>query len=200
MSRRTDPDAVLDAVRDSVLALGVRRTTFAEVARRAGVSRVTLYTHFPDVDTAVATLMTREFGALIDAVSKEVADRATGRQRLVAGAVLLIERLSTHPLYRRVLDVDAELLLPYVIDRLGGTQRAGVEVFRRLLDEGQADGSIRALDTDLAAYVLQLVGQSFVLSRRVTESERSPTAVADELAVMLDAYLRPAPDPGEGRS
>ena len=34
---------VLDAVRDCVLAVGVRRTTLTDVARRAGVSRMTLY-------------------------------------------------------------------------------------------------------------------------------------------------------------
>ncbi|CAM5511644.1 hypothetical protein SHIRM173S_11244 [Streptomyces hirsutus] len=34
---------MLDAVRDCVLAVGVRRTTLTDVARRAGVCRMTLY-------------------------------------------------------------------------------------------------------------------------------------------------------------
>ena len=36
-------DVLLDAARACVLAVGVRRTTFSDVARRAGVSRMTLY-------------------------------------------------------------------------------------------------------------------------------------------------------------
>lgn len=34
---------VLDAAKASLLAVGVRRTTLTEVARRAGMSRMTLY-------------------------------------------------------------------------------------------------------------------------------------------------------------
>ena len=43
-------DALLDAVRACVMAVGVRRTTLTDVARRAGVSRMTLYRRFPDVE------------------------------------------------------------------------------------------------------------------------------------------------------
>ena len=42
-------DAVLDATRDCVLAYGVRRTTVSDVARRAGVSRMSIYRRWPDV-------------------------------------------------------------------------------------------------------------------------------------------------------
>src|SRR5918992_5733983 len=65
---RTDDDVVLDAVRDCVLAVGVRRTTLTDVARRAGVSRMTLYRRWPDVRSLVADLMTREFVGLVRAV------------------------------------------------------------------------------------------------------------------------------------
>ncbi|MCP2262032.1 transcriptional regulator, TetR family, partial [Streptoalloteichus tenebrarius] len=36
---RVDDDTLLDAARECVLAVGVRRTTLTDVARRAGVSR-----------------------------------------------------------------------------------------------------------------------------------------------------------------
>ena len=44
-----EQDRVLDAARACVLAVGVRRTTVTDVARRAGVSRMTLYRRFPDL-------------------------------------------------------------------------------------------------------------------------------------------------------
>ena len=56
-------DELLDAARACVLAVGVRRTTFSDVARRAGVSRMTLYRRYPDLDALLAALMTYEFGA-----------------------------------------------------------------------------------------------------------------------------------------
>ena len=45
-----EDDRVLDAARACVLDVGVRRTTMTDVARRAGVSRMTLYRRFPDLD------------------------------------------------------------------------------------------------------------------------------------------------------
>ena len=49
---------ILDAVQESVLDVGLRRTTLAEVARRAGVSRMTVYRLHEDLDTLVAALLT----------------------------------------------------------------------------------------------------------------------------------------------
>ena len=61
----TDGQTALDAARECVLAVGVRRTTVTDVARRAGVSRMTLYRRYPDLEAVLAALMTREFGRLI---------------------------------------------------------------------------------------------------------------------------------------
>lgn len=192
MSQRISRDELLDALRACVLHVGVRRTTFAEVARLAGVSRMTLYRNFGDVGSAVAELMTREFSALLEAAERDVAHLPTARARLVEGAALVVERLAGHELFRRVVDVDAELLLPYVVDRLGATQRAAVTAFERVVAHGQAEGSIRDdVDAGIAAYVLQLAGQSFALSARVTEELHKPDDVTAELRVLLDAYLRP---------
>lgn len=191
MSQRISTDELLDALRDCVMALGVRRTTFAEVARRADISRMTLYRHLGDVQTGVAELMTREFALLLVDIQQGVAALPTARERLVEAAVLSIERLSEQELFRRVLDLDPELLLPYVIDRLGATQRAAMAMFAHGLTEGQADGSVRPVHEDTVAYCLGLVTQSFVLSTRVTEGRRDAGAVSGELRHLLDAYLRP---------
>ena len=42
---------------------GWRRTTLTEVARRAGVSRMTIYRTWPDMQTLLGDLMTREWSA-----------------------------------------------------------------------------------------------------------------------------------------
>ncbi len=195
-SRNTSADRVLDAVYASVLAVGVRRTTMSEVARRAGVSRMTVYRHFPDVTSVIAELMTREFCDLLDAIEQEVAALATARERLVEACVLTARRLPEHPLFRRVLDVDPELLIPYVFDRLGGTQEASIAALARLLEDGRQDGSVRrADDASPVAYCLQLTVQAFVLAARITAERSSPQAVEDELRRMLDAYLVPADIP-----
>ena len=47
----TDPttDAILDAARTSVRQSGIRRTTLSDIARMAGVSRMTVYNYLSAV-------------------------------------------------------------------------------------------------------------------------------------------------------
>ena len=186
-SARVGDDALLDAAHKCVLLVGVRRTTLTDVAREAGVSRMTLYRRFPDVRRLVAALMTREFGALLG----EVGPGRTARERLVNGAVGTVQRLLANPLMAAVLDRDAELLLPYIVERLGATQRIAEQFLRVELAAGHEDGSIRSGDLDVQARTLLLMVQSFVLSVRPAIAELDPDAVFDELAAMVEGALRP---------
>ncbi|MCX6493944.1 MAG: helix-turn-helix domain containing protein, partial [Rhodococcus sp.] len=58
-------DTVLDAARSCILERGVKRTTLAEIARRAKVSRPTVYRRWADTRAVVSSLLTREIAALI---------------------------------------------------------------------------------------------------------------------------------------
>ena len=187
---RQIPVEVLDATRDAVLAVGVRRTTLTDVARRAGVSRMTLYRLVPDVTTLILEVMTREFAALIAASEQQVRRRRTGRARAVAATVELVRRLPEAPLFRRVLDVDPELLLPYLTDRLGATQRLAIGHVRRLLADGVADGSIRRTDLDVLAVTVVFATTPFVVSARLLDDDQLAASL-DELTRMLDAWLAP---------
>src|SRR3954452_21871216 len=118
---RDIPQQILDATRASVLAVGVRRTTLTDVARRAGVSRMTVYRLVPDVTTLVLEVMTRDFAALLGEAEAEARRRRSGRGPGVAATIGVVRRLPQEPLFRRVLDVDPELLLPYLTERVGAT-------------------------------------------------------------------------------
>jgi AcrR family transcriptional regulator len=190
MSQRNvvdEDDRLLDAARASVLAVGVRRTTVTDVARRAGVSRMTLYRRFPDVEALLSTLMTREFGRLV-AEARTGAEGETARERVVATVVRGARSLAEDPLFERLVDVDPELLLPYVTLRLGGMQRMAVAAAAAELASG--DGSVR---TDVAPEVLsagiELIARGFVLAARgELEPSLDPWA---ELGRAVDGYLRP---------
>src|SRR5689334_20581685 len=64
---REPRDLYLDAARDCILDVGWRRTTLTEVARRAGVSRMTIYRTWADMPQLLGDLMTREWAAVIEA-------------------------------------------------------------------------------------------------------------------------------------
>jgi AcrR family transcriptional regulator len=180
MSQSHDP--VLDAARECVLAVGVRRTTFSDVARRAGVSRMTLYRRFGDLEALLSALMTREFGRLVAAA--QPANGAHARERAVRMVVTGARRLAADPLFQRLLDVDPELLLPYVTMRRGGMQRMAVAALQEALRDG--DGSLRRGDPTAMAASVELAVRGFVLS---AHAEDAPDW--DELERMIDAYLTP---------
>lgn len=188
----TVPDAtILAAARDSVLQVGVRRTTATEVARRAGISRMTLYRRFGDMEGLLVTLLTGEIQALLADLSAQTTQLPTGRERLIATALLGVERLADDPLLGRLIDLDPELLLPYLLDRAGTSHHASRAALLTALDDGRADGSIRAVDTEAASWTLVVVLQAFVFAARMIAAEADPTAVRAELGRLLDGYLRP---------
>jgi AcrR family transcriptional regulator len=182
---------ILDAARELVLTVGVRRTTATDVARAAGISRMTLYRRFPDVQRILAALLTREFAALLNDVDAHVHAEKSGRERLVAMAMGVTRRLGAHPLFARVLETDPEVLLPYVIARTGASQRNILAALQMGIEQGHDDGSIRAGDPELAARMVLMTVQSFVFSSRIIDRESDPDAVLTELALLLDRYLSP---------
>jgi AcrR family transcriptional regulator len=191
----SDGDTVLDAVRDCVLAVGVRRTTLTDVARRAGVSRMTLYRRWPDVRTLVGDLMTREWVAAATAAMPERRPGVDARGLIVDGLVAGVEAFRAHPLFRKIVDVDPELLLPYVLDRRGASQEALLGLLADALREGHADGSVRAGHVERQARSLLLIVQSFTLSLRTMTDEDdadldSPAFLA-ELRDILERTLTP---------
>ena len=187
---RDIPAQILDATRASVLAVGVRRTTLTDVARRAGVSRMTVYRLVPDVTTLILEVMSREFAALFAAAEHDARRRRTARARIAATTTSVVRRLHDAPLFHRVLDVDPELLLPYLTDRLGTTQRIAIAHIRRMVAEGQSDGSVRRGDLDTMALALVLMVTPFVVSARLLDGVGAEP-VLSELEHVVDAALRP---------
>lgn len=191
----TDPTtrAILDATRSSVLDFGVRRTTLTNIARRAGVSRMTVYRRYPDVDAVLRDLMTREFGATLAATAAEAAGAGEdGRARIRRQVTAGVRELRGHPLLRKVMDAEPELLLPYVLGRVGATQRHALELLTAAVEAGQADGSVRAGDPAVIARALLLAAQSFLFSGGAARDGEPPAPVLDaELERIVDAALAP---------
>lgn len=182
-------DAILDAARSCVLDFGVRRSTLAEVARRAGVSRPTVYRRWPDMRAVVGDLLTREIRANLPA---PVSGDEPTRTALVAMAVRSCALIRSHPLFEKIYRTDPEIMMTYISDRLGTSQRALIELLAAGIVAGQADRSIRdGVPTQMAAMLL-LICQSAVQSASMIAELLDTTALDDELARAIDGYLRPS--------
>lgn len=192
MSQRTvEDEALLDATQACVLAVGVRRTTMTDVARRAGVSRMTLYRRYADVTSLMQALMTREFTQILDEVERAGVSLSNAREQVVASAVEGVDRLTRHPLFLRIVDVDPELLLPYITTRRGAFQRAVVDAMEARLVEGVADGSVAVDDAAAAARTIELALRGFAFQTLAPGVAKEREQELDELRRMLDRYLAP---------
>lgn len=178
-------DQILDAARSCVLDFGLRRTTLAEVARRAGVSRPTVYRRWPDTRAVVADLLTREIRVVIPDMDGD----EPARVQLVRAVVEVATGMREHPLFVKILRSDPDLLMTYIVDRLGTSQRAIVERVSQAVAAGQIDGSIRAGDPVHIAAMVLLIAQSAVQSAGMVAEVLPPEALTAELAVAVDTYL-----------
>ncbi len=186
--------AILDAAADCVHAVGIRRTSLSDVARRAGVSRPTVYRRWPDRRALVADLMTREFAAVFSRAAQDTERPGPGSAREQAvGQFLVVARdLRAHPLLSKIIQVDPDLLQPYIFDRLGASQRMALGFIAAMIRAGQRDGSVRPGDVDAMSVTVLLSVQSSVLSARLTDGLVTPGRRDAELAALLDRYLAPA--------
>ena len=195
-ARTVDENAVLDAAEASLLAVGVRRTTLTDVARRAGVSRMTLYRRWPDLRALVGDVMTRQWSRVVAATRPSElttgdSDADRERARLVGAMAATAEAFRANPLFLKIVGTDPELLLPYVLDRRGAAQDLIVDLLESDLSQAQAAGFVRAGDPAVLARAVLLVVQSFVLSADALGAGVASQALADELRLLLDRYLAP---------
>jgi AcrR family transcriptional regulator len=183
-------DAYLDAAREAILAVGWSRTTLTDIARRAGVSRMTLYRRWPDTHTLLADLMTREWGHVVEGAAIEGADSPTILDRIARGIVATVQSLRANALLRRIVDVDPEVLLPYLLDRRGRSQEMVADALGSLIAEGQGDGSIRGGDPVVLARSLVLACHGFTLSAHTMSEDGDREADVSHLDAELDELVR----------
>ena len=191
LRHNADPqEAYLDAARDCILDVGWRRTTLTEVARRAGVSRMTIYRRWPDMASVLGDLMTREWAqvvsAAVAAADEAGGERASAADRIVAEVVAAVHALRDNELFVRIVELDPQLLLPYLLTRRGRSQEAVAELTAGRIREGQADGSVRRGDPVAMARALLLAMHGFVLSAHTMLDDDVDDATLDtELAHLV---------------
>lgn len=178
--------ALLDAALAEVLAHGIRRTTASDIARRAGISRQTLYRYHPDVQSLLAALITRELVAVVP----RDAD-AHSLDELVDGLVATADRMRELPLVDRLRTTDPELFARYILERLGTSQRGMHREIAGRLRVGQSAGYVRPGDPDALAAMLLLIAQSAVQSAPLVVEWLPADAWRRELRAAVHGYLRP---------
>ena len=180
-------DRIMAAAASCVRDYGVERVTLAEIARRAGVSRPTVYRRWPDTNTIVASLLTNR----ITGTWRAVSPASPGRTGLVERIVEVARRLRDDELITSVLKSAPDLAMVYIAGRLGTSQQILIDLFVDELRAAQADGSVRAGDVYQMSAMVLLIGQSAIQSAHIVEPILDGDALSVELSRALNGYLAP---------
>jgi AcrR family transcriptional regulator len=133
-------EAILDAAEELLSQEG--HASISAVAAWAGVSRVTVYAHYPTWEALLEAAVQRAVGRVMTALEAARPDEGAAVEaldRMLAAAWEYLAR------YSAMAEAVAELLSPEAVTR---THQAAHQRLGTLLERGRADGSFR---TDLPA-------------------------------------------------
>lgn len=180
-------DAILDAAAELILALGVGRVQVAEVARRAGVSRPTVYRRWPDVHAIIAALLTRE----VRAIQQSVQPYGTDRTAVVDAVVQIAVRVRDHKLLGLLLRTDPNVYREYFLERLGTSQLGLLQELQQRIVAAQRGGSVRKGDPVPMSAMVLLIAETTVQSYRTVADVLPDDVWRRELTRALNGYLAP---------
>lgn len=178
-------EQVLDAAATCVVDFGFARVTLAEIARRAGVSRPTIYRRWPDTASVLASLLTQR----ITEAAEQIPAQGPSRQHLVQRILTVMELLRRDPVIMSVLRTAPEVAVVYITQRLGTSQHLLIDALEAGISRGQQHGSIRAGNPRHLAVTVLLTAQSALQSGSLVETILESDDLAEELDYMLNGYL-----------
>ena len=176
-------ERILAAAASCVVDFGVDRVTLAEIARRARVSRPTVYRRWPDTKSIVAALLTQH----IRGVMRDAPLLGDDRESLVRQFVTVADLIRRDQLVMSVLH--SELAPIYITERLGASQQMLIDALAERLRVAQRHGSVRAGDPLQMATMALLITQSTIQSERIVRPILDADALATELTYSLNGYL-----------
>lgn len=187
---------LLDAAYEQFCRLGIRRSTMEEVARRAGVSRITAYRRFTTKDALIEQVVRREFRRYFNQFLIDIQGAETLADRVVLGFVSSLRAIRRNPLIGGLMATEPELIVPSMVSD-GGRTLATVRAFvaGQLRHEQQAGNVSADVDVELVAEMMTRVSTSFLIS---------PSQVIDlddeeRLSAVARQFLVPMLDPARSR-
>lgn len=145
---------VVDGARRAIAAGGWQAATLTRIADEAGVSRMTLHRRGLGRDEIFALLARDYEEAFRAALWPAVTNRGTGAVRLEAMLVAVCEVTEDHLSFLAALDEEADRRFFHESDDEVRSREGYINPIERILADGIADGSIRAVDVEETATVL----------------------------------------------
>ena len=170
---------------------GIRRTSVEDIARRAGMSRATVYRNVGSKEDVIRLVMAREARHAMTELDLALAGEQDPGLSIEIGFAFLVRFVRDHPLFDRLLRSEPETLLP-VLTVDGGPF---LGFYSSLIADRWADmqntGAIAPIDLERAADAAARLAISLVLTPSGVVDADDPDAVAKFAREVLLPMLRP---------
>jgi AcrR family transcriptional regulator len=158
-------DRILDALVQRVVDLGLQKITMDDIAQRASLSRVTLYSYFPNKQAIVRAAVLRELERFFAELETISAGYEEPEDRLAETFAHAYRSLRTNPLVERMIRSEPEVLANYLARDTPAIPIAREWVARKL-EEG---GRLRAdVDPQQGAELIVRAVHSLVIAPETT--------------------------------
>ena len=183
--RRADAKRSIDAILRAGLAEVARtgKVNTSDIARLAGVGRVTLYGHFATKEALVDAMVTRAIAMATAALQHVDVEHGSAQERLHELTVSSWEVLNEH---RQLMDVAHRYLGAEHMRRRHGAALVGVE---RLLARGRQSGELRA-DVPAPWLLATFYALLHAAAAEVNAGRLAASAAGPVLATTITAALR----------
>lgn len=185
-----DVNGILDAALSVFAEFGLRRATVDDVARRAGVGRVTVYRRIGGKPELIRAVLTRESERLFAEVMAAAEAAGGMAERIVTSFATTVTAVRRNAVWQRLLTLETDSALPQLTVDGQPVLAAAVAATARILDPGLGD-RVPSADQLARAELMVRITHSVLLTPHVVV----PLADYDDLVAFARAHLVPLAPP-----
>lgn len=181
-------ERILDAALRQFEEVGMRRTTIEDIAKRAGVERVTVYRRVGSKDEVIAAVVGRETQRGIASLADAAAISTSFEDRIATAFATMVRYLWNHTLANRLIELEPESALPRLTTDGSLVLATAVAATVGMLDQAVRDGLLDAADdfAERAEVIVRLV-HSFMMTPHV----RLELTTDEQLRAFARRYIVP---------
>jgi len=186
--RGADPstEAILDAAVVEFERHGLRRVALEDVARRAGVSRTTIYRRFAGKDELIAAVVERENVSLFADIAAELKQAGPQTNYYVEAFTLSILRFRRHRVLNRMMTDEPALVLELAGRHYGAAIDRMADALREIFPEGFAERIGEPAVNELADTILRYAAMALLLPGA------RPLHTADDIRAFATQHFLPS--------
>jgi AcrR family transcriptional regulator len=187
------PDAATTAILDAAVAEferhGFRKVALDDVARRAGISRTTIYRRFANRDELVAAVVDRENAALFADIAAELKTTEPQANYYVESFTLSILKFRNHRVLNRMMADDPGFVLAWAHQHWGAGVGRMADALRVIFPDGFAHRIGPQAVNDLADTILRYAAMVLLLP------SVQPLDTPDDLRAFATRHFLPSLPP-----